>query len=96
MSEKGVEPLVPNLVLLIDLENCPSQIDHLIKNLEQFSLVVICYAQSGAKVPIDWILPLTSAVNTNKLKLFKTPGTGKNAAASKPSSRPPITIQKTF
>ncbi|MCX7110488.1 MAG: PIN domain-containing protein [Proteobacteria bacterium] len=69
-----------NRVLLIDLENCPSQINQLMKNLEQFSQVVICYAQSGAKVPIDWILPLTSTVNSNKLKIFKTPGAGKNAA----------------
>jgi hypothetical protein len=70
----------PNRILLIDLENCPSQINHLMKNLEQFSQVVICYAQSGAKVPIDWILPLTSTVNSNKLKILKTPGVGKNAA----------------
>ena len=67
-------------VLLIDLENCPGQIHQLMKNLEQFSQVVICYAQSGAKVPIDWILPLTSTVNSNKLKILKTPGAGKNAA----------------
>ncbi len=67
-------------VLLIDLENCPSQITQLLENLEQFSQVVICYAHSGAKVPIDWILPLTSTVNSNKLKIFKTPGNGKNAA----------------
>ena len=35
-------------VLLIDLENCPSQINVLLKDLEQFSQVLICYAQSGA------------------------------------------------
>lgn len=75
-----IDNLETNRVLLIDLENCPSQIHQLMKNLEQFSQVVICYAQSGAKVPIDWILPLTSTVNNNKLKIFKTPGNGKNAA----------------
>lgn len=67
-------------VLLIDLENCPNQIHQLMKDLQQFSQVVICYAQSGAKIPIDWIMPLTQTVNSNRLKIFKTPGIGKNAA----------------
>ncbi|MFM8330697.1 MAG: PIN domain-containing protein, partial [Candidatus Methylumidiphilus sp.] len=56
------------------------QIHQLMKDLQQFSQVVICYAQSGAKIPIDWIMPLTQTVNSNRLKIFKTPGIGKNAA----------------
>lgn len=67
-------------VLLIDLENCPNQIYQLQKNLEQFSQVVICYAQSGAKIPLDWLMPLSATVNTNKLKIFKMTNSGKNAA----------------
>lgn len=38
-----------NRILLIDLENCPNQIQQLMKDLEQYSHVVVCYAQSGAK-----------------------------------------------
>jgi hypothetical protein len=67
-------------VLLIDLENCPSQIYQLMENLEQYSQVVVCYAQSGAKIPIDWIMPLTSTVNDNRLKILKMPTIGKNSA----------------
>jgi len=67
-------------VLLIDLENCPNQIHQLQKNLEQFSQVIICYAQSGAKIPLDWLMPLSATVNANKLKIFRMANGGKNAA----------------
>jgi PIN domain len=67
-------------VLLIDLENCPSQIQQLMRDLKQYSQVVICYAQSGAKIPIDWIVPLTAIVNANRLIVNKMPNGGKNAA----------------
>lgn len=67
-------------VLMIDLENCPNQIHQLMRNLEQFSQVLICYAQSGAKVPIDWIMQLTATVNDNRLKIVRMPSIGKNAA----------------
>jgi len=67
-------------VLLIDLENCPNQVEKLLKNLEQFSYVVICYAQTGAKIPLDWLMPLNSAINNQQLKTIKMPNKGKNAA----------------
>lgn len=67
-------------VLLIDLENCPSQINQLMENLEQYSQVVVCYAQSGAKIPVDWIMALTTTINDNRLKLIKMPTIGKNSA----------------
>ncbi len=67
-------------VLLIDLENCPSQIDQLQEHLKQFSQVVICYAQTGAKIPLDWLFPLSKKVISNKLRIFKMPSSGKNAA----------------
>jgi hypothetical protein len=67
-------------VLLIDLENCPSHINLLLKDLEQFSQVLICYAQSGAKIPLDWLMPLTTMVNSDRLKIIKMPNGGKNAA----------------
>ncbi|MDB9494562.1 PIN domain-containing protein [Spirulina major CS-329] len=67
-------------VLLIDLENCPHQIYQLQENLEQFSQVVICYAQSGAKIPLDWLIPLSTMINCNKLKILKMATTGKNSA----------------
>lgn len=67
-------------VLLIDLENCPGQIAQLQENLKQFSQVVICYVQTGAKIPLDWLIPLSVTVSSNKLRIFKMTGGGKNAA----------------
>lgn len=67
-------------ILLIDLENCPDRINQLQQSLEQFSQVVICYAQTGAKIPLDWLIPLSAAISSNKLKIFKMTTGGKNAA----------------
>lgn len=67
-------------VLLIDLENCPDQIYQLQENLEQFSQVIICYAQTGAKIPLDWLIPLSAMVSSNKLRIFKMANVGKNSA----------------
>jgi hypothetical protein len=67
-------------ILMIDLENCPSQIRQLMHNLEQYAQIVVCYAQSGTKVPLDWVIPLTAVVNENRLKIVKMPHGGKNAA----------------
>lgn len=69
-----------NKVLLIDLENCPTQLEYLQKDLEQFTQVVICYAKTGAKIPLDWLLPLSSTINSGKLKIFKMTSSGKNSA----------------
>jgi hypothetical protein len=84
MSEdnQGVSPDVDEecRVLLIDLENCPDQIYQLKENLEQFSKVIICYAKTGAKIPLDWLIPLSATVSSNKLKIFKMTNIGKNAA----------------
>lgn len=67
-------------VLLIDLENCPNQLQQLQQNLDDFKQIVICYAQSTAKIPLDWLTSLNQAMNTDKLKLIKMPSSGKNAA----------------
>lgn len=67
-------------ILLIDLENCPSQLNVLLKDLEQFQQVIICYAQTGAKIPLDWLMPLNEMINQQRLKIIKMPTTGKNAA----------------
>lgn len=67
-------------VLLIDLENCPSQINELQKNLNEYSLVVICYAHSNTKIPLDWLVPLNNTINAERLKIFKMTTNGKNAA----------------
>lgn len=67
-------------ILLIDLENCPSQINDLLSKLGSYSQIVICYAQSGAKVPLDWLVPLSEAIASQRLKVIKMASVGKNAA----------------
>jgi uncharacterized protein YaaQ len=78
MSEH--EHVTKQQILLVDLENCPQQIHQLMHNLKQFSQVLLCYAHTTTKVPLDWIEPLTQVVNENKLKIVKMPVSGKNAA----------------
>ena len=56
-------------ILLIDLENCPNQIQQLPKSLIEYTQVVICYAHSTAKIPLDWLMPLNDTINNNKLKI---------------------------
>jgi len=58
-------------ILLIDLENYLNQIHQLQENLEEYTKVIICYAKTGVKIPLDWLIPLSSVVNENKLNVFK-------------------------
>ena len=67
-------------ILLIDLENCPNQIKKLHENLMEFHKVVICYAHSEVKIPLDWLMPLNKIINKNRLEIFKMPNKGKNSA----------------
>lgn len=67
-------------VLIIDLENCPNQLHQLPSDLANYSRVVICYAQSASKVPLNWLIPLSTAIAANKLKIQKMDRGGKNSA----------------
>ena len=77
---KVPEESTPCGVLLIDLENCPNQIDKLQQDLVHFSQVIICYAHSGVKIPLDWLVPLSAAINENRLNIYKMANGGKNSA----------------
>lgn len=67
-------------VLLIDLENYPKQINELPNILNEYHQVIICYAQSNARIPIDWLMPLNDTINKAQLKIFRMTSNGKNAA----------------
>ncbi len=67
-------------VLIIDLENCPSQIHDLKNSLDQYPIVVICYAQSHARIPLDWLIPLNKVINEKRLRIYKMAESGKNSA----------------
>jgi hypothetical protein len=74
-----LEPTIPK-VLLIDLENCPNQLHNLPADLANYTQVVICYAQSAAKIPLNWLNPLSTAISADRLKIQKMERTGKNSA----------------
>ncbi len=67
-------------VLLVDLENCPGQLHQLPADLATYRRVVICYAQSGAKVPLKWLASLSEAMVANRLTIQEMPHGGKNSA----------------
>lgn len=67
-------------ILLIDLENCPGQIQQLQEDLNEYTKVVICYANTGAKIPLDWLMALNQTINNNRLQIYKMEAVGKNAA----------------
>jgi len=69
-----------NKVVLVDLENCPNQLSKLYENLFQFNKIVICYAHSEVKIPIDWLIPLSAAISQSKLDILRMPHCGKNSA----------------
>lgn len=75
----GTESRVPK-ILLIDLENYPSQIHELQDSLDEYSRVVICYATTGVKIPLDWLIPLNDVINAGRLQIHKMNSVGKNAA----------------
>ncbi len=73
-----VEPIAK--VLLIDLENCPGKIQQLQEDLKDYTKVVICYASTGAKIPLDWLMALNETINSNRLQIYKMEAAGKNSA----------------
>jgi hypothetical protein len=65
---------------LIDLENCPGQIQQLKCSLDDYSQVVICYANGSPRVPLDWVGSLASAMTNHRLRVIRMGTSGKNAA----------------
>jgi hypothetical protein len=66
--------------LLIDLDNCPKQIDELPQALAGFAQVIACYGGAEPKVHLSLVPLLAPAVNDGKLKIIKMEKRGKNAA----------------
>jgi hypothetical protein len=66
--------------LLIDLDNCPKQIDELPQALAGFAQAIACYGGAEPKVQLSLISLLAPALNEGKLKIIKMEKRGKNAA----------------
>lgn len=80
VAEPDTQDVSRTSVLFIDLENCPGQMGQIQEHLDTFHQVVICYANSGVKIPIDWLVPLSKTIQDNRLRIFKVSHSGKNAA----------------
>jgi hypothetical protein len=78
-QNQNTNSVIPK-VLLIDLENCPNQLHNLPADLANYVQVVICYAQSASKIPLNWLNPLSTAIAAQKLKIQKMERSGKNSA----------------
>jgi hypothetical protein len=79
-TQRAIIESTTQKVLLIDLENCPNQLNSLPDDLANYTQVVICYAQSASKIPLNWLNPLSTAILADRLKVQKMERTGKNSA----------------
>jgi hypothetical protein len=66
--------------LLIDLDNCPKQIDHLPQTLAGFTRVIACYGGNEPKVHLSLVPFLAAAIHEGKLEIVGMKKKGKNAA----------------
>jgi len=67
-------------VLLIDLDNCPSEITQLSENLSQFKRIIGCFGQQEPRIPLSLAKILARPLCQGTLDLVKMPRSGKNAA----------------
>ena len=67
-------------VLLVDLDNCPKQMEHLHHSIEQFTRVIACYGGTEPKVPLNIVTFLAQAINSGRLEIVGMEKNGKNAA----------------
>src|SRR5262249_51940281 len=81
-QESDISPQQPTPVraLLIDLDNCPRQIEQLPTTLATFARVIACYGGSEPKVPLGMVPLLTTAIHEGRLAIIGMQKKGKNAA----------------
>jgi hypothetical protein len=66
--------------LLIDLDNCPRQIEQLPATLATFTRVIACYGGTEPKVPFGMVPLLATAIHEGRLAIIGMQKKGKNAA----------------
>jgi hypothetical protein len=66
--------------LLIDLDNCPKQINELPEVLTGFTRAIACYGGVETKVHVSVVPMLAAAINEGKLEIIGMEKKGKNAA----------------
>src|SRR5215475_10104356 len=66
--------------LLIDLDNCPRQIERLPETLTEYARVIACYGGTEPKVPLGMVPLLATAIHEGRLAIIGMHKKGKNAA----------------
>lgn len=67
-------------VLLIDLDNCPNQIEQLAQNLEKYARIIVCYGSQPPKISLNLALLLANPIYHKRLEFVGMQKNGKNAA----------------
>lgn len=70
---------IPAKVLLIDLDNCPNQIEKLSLHIEEFTRVIAFYGGTEPKVPFSLLSLLATPIHEKRLEIVRVEQ-GKNAA----------------
>src|SRR5437899_10563160 len=81
-KESNISPHQPTTMraLLIDLDNCPRQIEQLPETLATFARVIACYGGTEPKVPFGMVPLLSTAIHEGRLAIIGMQKKGKNAA----------------
>jgi hypothetical protein len=66
--------------LLIDLDNCPRQLERLPETLATFARIIACYGGAEPKVPLGMVPLLATAIHEGRLAIIGMQKKGKNAA----------------
>lgn len=67
-------------VLLIDLDNCPNQIEQLAQNLEKYTRIIVCYGSQPPRIPLNLAMLLADSIYHKRLEFVGMQKNGKNAA----------------
>ena len=78
--ELSPHPTVVMRALLIDLDNCPRQIERLPETLTEYARVIACYGGAEPKVPLGMVPLLATALHEGRLAIIGMQKKGKNAA----------------
>jgi PIN domain-containing protein len=80
--DRELSPQPPTVVraLLIDLDNCPRQIERLPETLTEYARVIACYGGTEPKVPLGMVPLLATAIYEGRLAIIGMQKKGKNAA----------------
>ena len=70
----------PVRALLIDLDNCPRQIEQFPETLATFARIIACYGGTEPKVPLGMVPLLATAIHEGRLAIIGMKKKGKNAA----------------